>query len=101
MDAPSLFDSRLTDPSTSDAAAERVRPGRSALIEAIRDVLAPTWSPYKQPLTAFEIAERVEQVFPRRWDEGSIRSAISRAGLRAVDNKGVSPRGSRCLRFSL
>lgn len=93
---PSLFDSRLTDPSTSDLAAERVRPARRALIDAIRAQFGEGMR-----LTQFEIATFVEQVYPGRWSEATIRSCCARAGLRAVDTKGTTPRGSRCIRFEL
>lgn len=101
MTAPTLFDqleprARRSDPVTSHEAAAKVAPGRSELVEAIRWTLHGC-----EPATAFEIAAAVERSHPGRWDEGTVRTAIKRADLVAVDDLGISPRGIRCLRFVL
>lgn len=91
---------RNSDPVSSREAAESVKPGNSALVNAIREAVRDG-ELLLGAVTAFQIARRVEEMFPGRWDEGSIRTACKRAGLVAVDTEGRSPRGSRCLRFTL
>lgn len=99
MTMPSLFDqprARASDPETAHEAAAVVKPASSALIAAIRWTLQGG-----ARLSAFDIAAAVEREHPGRWDEGTVRTAVSRAGLRAVDTGGTSPRGQRCCRYSL
>lgn len=118
MNAPVLFDftnrtvtppgpltfhaqpvARASDPGTSHKAAMRAKPGNSVLVAEIRRVVGE-WN-QGDPMDAFHIARVVESQYPRRWSEGTIRTAVSRAGLRAVDTEGRSPRGQRCIRYSL
>lgn len=106
MTEQTLFDlpkARASDPSPSHLAAARVKPARRALVEAIREVVGATQVARlpSGPITAFTIAQMVEQLYPRRWDSSTVRTAISTAGLRAVDTEGVSPRGQRCIRYEL
>jgi hypothetical protein len=99
VNSPTLFDAtidggppmaRRTDPVTSVAAAQAVTPGNGYLILKIRYVAS-----YYGPVTAFDI---VNIIGTKRWDEGTIRSAVSRAGLTVV-GEGRSPRGRRCLTY--
>lgn len=93
----SLFDQPLTraaDPPTSRAAAESLTPGLSALEAAILH-MASSW----HPQSAFALAQAVEGEQPGRWDEGTIRSRVSKLGKRGLlvtDGTGKSPRGHDC-----
>lgn len=91
---------RNSDPVTSREAAERVKPGNGELVRAIRFAVGVHAHDPAYPWTAFDIAEQVEVDYPGRWAESTIRTAVSRAGLTAVDVKGKSPRGQRCVRFT-
>ena len=92
---------RASDPITSHQAAASAKPGSAAMNEAI---LRET-SPWRYPRTAFDLAARVQIAHPGRWDEGSIRTAVSRLGkagkLRKADEEGRSPRGQKCTRWVL
>lgn len=89
---------RHSDPSTAHAAATRSKSGSAAMNAAI---LRATSDKYAR--TAFQIAERVAFDEPTRWDEGSVRTAVSRlhkAGkLRVLDKLGRSPRRQACYRY--
>ena len=91
MNQLGLF-ARDTDPSTSHDAAETVAPANAAIVTAIRSHLRLTGT-----ATAFEIAEKLAG---KRWGESTIRTAVSRAGLRQV-GIASSPRGQRCMIYSL
>jgi hypothetical protein len=96
--APTLFDempkARLSDPQTSHEAAERVQRSSRELTDAIRWWLAKQGG----PRTAFEIGDAIAGY---RWSHASVRSGVSRAGLRVVDENGRSPRGQKARRYSL
>lgn len=84
---------RRTDPDTAHLAAHAVAPGISALEAAIVHAMS---AQYWVPMTAFRIAELVYVRHHKRWDEGSVRTAVSRMGKRGKlvkDGKGKSPRG--------
>lgn len=86
---------RHSDPGTSHQAAAKVKPGSAAMNAAILETVR-VGRLYGGALTAFEIAEYVQITHPRRWDEGSVRTAVSRLGKRGLlvkDGKGKSPRG--------
>jgi hypothetical protein len=87
--------SRRSDPATSVVAAQTVTPGNGALIRRIRIVVRAYG-----PMTAFDIASFItDSIFQHdRWDSGTIRTAVSRAGLTVV-GEGRSPRGRRCLTY--
>ena len=73
-----------------------MKPGNEALYAAIlREV-----SPQRFPRSAFDLATRVQIVHPGRWDESSIRTAVSRLGkqgkLVKTPVRGLSPRGRQC-----
>lgn len=94
---PTLFDepvARFADPVTSREAASVVRRGNQELITAIR-----WWvSKQSEPVSAFQIARAI---CGNRWQSDTVRSAVSRASLTAVDSNGVTDAGRRCLRYSL
>lgn len=95
---------RRADPTTSRLAQRRVEPGNVTLMDAIHRCASACKRSRDDywPLSAFLIAAWVETRFPGRWDEGTIRSAVSRAKfLRHVDDLGVSPSGNPCMRFRL
>lgn len=97
MTAMTLFDqprARVSDPLPSHTAADCVKPGSKELVEAIR------WWVSKQPepKSAFEIAAAIAG---QRWQGDTVRTAVSRAGLHAVDVNGRTPGGRRCTRYVL
>lgn len=95
---------RHSDPDTSHQAAAVVKQGSAAMNAAILCVVEWYWSLTGEPATAFQIAHRVEELEPDRWDEGGIRSAVSRLGKRGLlvkDGKGKSPRGQPCDKWRL
>ncbi len=71
---------RKNDRATSKAAASSVQHVSGLLETLICSTLAGT----KQPLTAEVIARAIEHGNPGRWDEGTIRSAVSRAAKRCL-----------------
>ncbi len=82
---------RKSDPQTSHQAARTVAPGNSELIRAIR------WFVERRgPVTAFEIGDAIAGA---RWSHATVRTAVARAGLVVVDERGVSPRGRACTRY--
>lgn len=90
---------RHSDPDTAHEAAAKAKRGSEAMNAAI---LAEARRMI--PLTAFTLATAVSVAFPGRWDEGSIRTAVSRLGKRGLlvkDGKGKSPRGRACDRWRL
>lgn len=90
---------RHSDPETSHRAAAAVKPGGKEMNEAILRAAHPTHA-----YTAFEIAQNIAYFTPNRWDEGSLRSAVSRLGKRGLlvkDGKGKSPRGQPCDKWRL
>ena len=92
---------RASDPATSHQAAAVAKPGAGPLNEAIlREA-----SPFRYPRSAFDLAARVQIVHGNRWDEGTIRTAVSRLGkagkLFKADDEGRSPRGQKCVRWVL
>lgn len=70
---------RATDPDTSRAAAQSVRPANALIIDYIRRVLRDG-----EPLSHEQIAERVSHMWPHRWTQSTIVTACARAGLHAV-----------------
>lgn len=95
MTALSLFEqpkARASDPMTAHEAAASVRPASRELIDAI------VWWVGKQPqpVSAFQIADAIAGA---RWSHATVRTAVSRAGLWAVDADGVTPRRRKCLRY--
>lgn len=95
-----LFDpvARASDPETSHQAATKAKRGSETMNAAILETVR-IGRLYGGALTAFEIAEFVQITHPRRWDEGSVRTAVSRLGKRGLlvkDGKGKSPRGQAC-----
>lgn len=92
-----LFDSlpaRGTDPVTSHEAGVIARRGARELEAAIR------WWVERQPepVSAFDIARALSGY---RWSSATVRSAVSRANLHAVDTLGTTDRNRRCLRYRL
>src|SRR5690348_661440 len=88
---------RRSDPETSSFAARVVAAGNAELVARIRRYV---WT--HGPLSAFEIAEAINEAQPGRWDEGTIRSAVSRSGLSVWPHaEGLSPRGRRCQLYTL
>lgn len=88
---------RSSDPSTAHEAAAKAKPGSQAMDAAILD--AANAFRFMEAASAFAIASRVQTANPGRWDEGSIRTAVSRLGKRGLlvkDGKGKSPRGQAC-----
>lgn len=85
---------RYTDPVTSREAAQAAKRGNAELIKTIR------WYVGKQsePKSAFQIARAIAGY---RWQLDTVRTAVSRAGLHAVDRNGVTESGRRCLRYVL
>ena len=86
MTQQSLFEARRTDPVTSHEAARRVRPAHAALTATIRMVATV-------PMTQFGIAAAVEELFPGRWKEATIRTACARADLKCVGRVTVDGQG--------
>lgn len=94
---------RHSDPDTSHRAAAVVKQGSAAMNAEILETVR-VGRLYSAPLTAFEIAAYIQVTQPRRWDEGSIRTAVSRLGKRGLlvkDGKGKSPRGQACDKWRL
>lgn len=85
---------RNSDPTTSHEAAAAARRGNSELIKTIRWWL----SKQSEPKSAFQISAAVAGY---RWQSDTVRTAVSRAGLHAVDNEGRTPGDRRCLRYVL
>lgn len=84
---------RRTDPETSHEAGAAVRVADGDIQRAIRLVMAGR----VVPLTAPEIAERVDALYPDRWTLGTIVSATAPkrgSGLVVVDHT-TNTRGSR------
>lgn len=65
--------SRSTDPPSSGEAAREVEPGNSVLTETIRMFVN-----VKGAGSAWQIADLIEYVYPGRWQESTIRTAVSR-----------------------
>lgn len=87
---------RHDNPHTSQAAAESVAPVAGYLESQIVKVA------YNGPFTAEQIAGILGVREPGRWDEGTIRTAVSRAakrGLLVVDGFGVTSRGRQAVAF--
>ena len=88
---------RHDNPHTSKAAAESVAPASGYLerriVEACKGARA---------LTAEQIAGILGVREPGRWDEGTIRTAVSRAsrrGLLTPDGFGVTSRGRQAVAY--
>jgi hypothetical protein len=91
---------RHTDPATSRAAAVRVAPSAGALATAIVAALARAG----EPITAPDIADRVTENQPGRWDRGTVLSAVSRArtaGLIVPAGTRLTPRSSEAAAYTL
>lgn len=88
---------RHSDPDTAHEAAAKAKHGSEAMNAAILAAVAsPHWS---SGYSAFEIAERVMRAHPDRWNEDSVRTAVSRLGKKGKLRKygtTLSPRGQRC-----
>lgn len=88
---------RHDNPHTSKAAAESVAPAsgylESRIVDACKGISA---------LTAEQIAGILGVREPGRWDEGTIRTAVSRASRRGVivpDGFGVTTRGRQAVAY--
>lgn len=87
---------RASDGLTSKAAAESVAPVAGYLEQQIVKVA------YNGPFTAEQIASILGVREPGRWDEGTIRTAVSRAakrGLLVVDGTGTTSRGRQAVAY--
>lgn len=87
---------RASDGHTSQAAAESVAPVAGYLEQQIVKVA------YNGPFTAEQIAGILGVREPGRWDEGTIRTAVSRAsrrGLLIADGFGTTSRGRQAVAF--
>ena len=87
---------RSTDPDTSRAAAKSIEPHAGYLEQQIVKVA------YNGPFIAEQIAQILELREPGRWDEGSIRTAVSRCakrGLLVADGTGLTRRGREAVAF--
>ena len=88
---------RHDNPHTSEAAAESVAPASGYLESRIVDACKGA-----RALTAEQIAGILGVREPGRWDEGTIRTAVSRAakrGLLVVDGTGTTSRGRQAVAF--
>jgi len=87
---------RKTDGHTSKAAAKSIAPVSGYLEAQIVKVA------HNGPFTAQQIASILEVREPGRWDEGTIRTAVSRAsrrGLLVADGFGVTSRGRQAVAY--
>lgn len=87
---------RASDGHTSQAAAASVAPVAGYLEQQIVKVA------YNGPFTAEQIAGILGVREPGRWDEGTIRTAVSRASRRGVivpDGFGVTARGRQAVAY--
>lgn len=97
--SPTLFPdhqnpaTRNTDPPTSHQAAARSKPGSAELV-----ALICAYVEAHPHVTAFAIADALAG---DRWDEGTVRTAVSRAPLRHGPKNGRSPRGLPCRTFTI
>lgn len=92
---------RRSDPVTAHQAAKKVESGNGPLMAAIRQVVASREQTVEGPVDAYQIARLVFAVFGGRWQEDSIRTAVSRAPfLKHVDNDGLH-RGRAVRRYQL
>lgn len=89
---------RSTDPDTSRAAAKSIEPHAGYLEAEIVKVCHLSHT----PLTAQWIANRLEVRNPGRWDEGTIRTAVSRVakkGLIVPVGYGTTSRGRAAITY--
>lgn len=87
---------RKTDGHTSKAAAASVAQVSGYLEAQIVKVA------YNGPFTAQQIASILEVREPGRWDEGTIRTAVSRCakrGLLVPDGTGLTSRGRQAIAY--
>jgi len=87
---------RATDGHTSKAAAASVAQVSGYLEAQIVKVA------HNGPFTAQQIASILEVREPGRWDEGTIRTAVSRAakrGLLIADGTGLTTRGREAVAY--
>jgi hypothetical protein len=85
---------RATDGHTSKAAAKSIAPVSGYLEAQIVKVA------HNGPFTAQQIASILEVREPGRWDEGTIRTAVSRCakrGLLTPDGTGLTTRGREAI----
>lgn len=85
---------RNSDPVTSHTAAKSAKKKSAELERAIR-----WWvSKQREPKSAFDIADAL---CGSSWQHDTVRSAVSRAGLHAVDTLGRTRGGRQCIRYVL
>ena len=82
---------RTSDPPASHIAAQTVSACNSDLVMAIRRAVRAMGSG-----THYEIADSVNERWPSRWSEATIRTACARANLEQCEWMGRSPRGRLC-----
>lgn len=89
---------RSTDPDTSRAAAKSIEPHAGYLERLIVNFVAVAI----EPATAERVAYALGCMHPNRWDEGTIRSAVSRTakkGLIVPVGYGTTSRGRAAITY--